>query len=284
MPVDLFVTKPTPVPTPFILPKEMAMNPVMDIDLFIGVPVWAWILVAMGIIFICVWVRWLFRRVKMSSVSGYRDKITSADLESQQVWYFGINKTFSIYCLRLQDRILSFYDYLRKLDKWCYTSIDATGSCGGVSMVMVDGAFDQVKDPIAEVAICTICEETNRKKAYDKNGNPRYFKYIDENGKEQTKHLLIRNHEDYLFFQPLIEQDNPNGVPIDPISLWDPSKIQQFCPAGCQPSFFGARRTKVARELRLRIQDKHWLLKLAPALLAFAVGVVSAIFVYMVVD
>ena len=283
MATDVFIQSPTAIPTPFILPEGMAINPFFDYDLFIGVPIWVWIFVAMFIIFVLVIGRWLFRMSKMKAVSGYKDKITSADLKSQQVWYIGVNKTFSIYCLKLQDRILSFYEYLRNLEKWCLSSIDATGSCGGVSMMIVGGGYDQVRDPPAEIGICTIAELFNTTNAYDEKGNPQYLEYVDNEGKKNRRHKIIKDYEDYTFFLPVLERLYPKGVSIQAYCFYNPSKAQQFTPADCSASFFGARRTKVARELRIRMPDQAWYITLAPILVAVACGAIATLFTYMVV-
>lgn len=280
MATDIILAAPEPT---YVLPDNMVLNPIMDIDLFIGIPVWAWLIALIGVIFVGIMIRWLFRWNKMAAVKGYRDKITSADLKSQQVWYLGINKTFSIYCLKFEDRILSFYDYLKNLDKWCLSSVDATGSCGGVSMMMVSGGYDQVKDPPSEVAVCTAAEDFNNLNALDKDGNPQFFMYKDENGVNQRRQKIIKNNADFIFFLPVMQQMWPRGIAIPSYCFYDSSKNQEFTPKDCSAKFFGARRTKMARELRMRMPDDSLLKKLAPLAIAFACGVVASIFVYMVV-
>lgn len=281
MPTDIIMDVPTPIPTPYTLPQGMVINPFFDTDLFIGVPVWMWIIVALGILLICVWIRWIFRWSKMRAVAGYRDKITSADQKSQQVWYLGINKTFSIYCMKFQDRILSFYEYMQNLDKWLLTSKDATGSCGGVSMMMVGNDSEYVKDPVAEIAICTIAKRFSEDNGYDEKNNPNYYEYFTD-GKKQKRQKIIKSYSDFSFFLPVLEKLYPNGVDIAPYCFYNSSESQQYTPQNSS-LFFGARRTKVARDLIVRTNEKPWYVQLMPLAIAVVSGTIGTLFVYMVV-
>jgi hypothetical protein len=204
--------------------------------------------------------RWLFRIMKMAPVAGYKDTVNSGDPQATQVWYFGLTGSFSIFCLTMKERVLTYNEDSKLLDKWIITSVDCRGSCGGVPMVMVSPTSELVKDPPAEKAIVVISQWLNKTFGYDKDGNPINIEIELEGGQKVKKHAFIKTFEDYLFFLPYFEKKFPDGVEVPVTEYYDPSENQGFTERGSTAEFWGARRERKARKLyMMQHEDKNWL-------------------------
>jgi hypothetical protein len=278
----------TPTPTPYALPPGMVMNPYLDIDAFLGIPVWAWIMAGLFLLLIFVIGFHAYRRNKMAPVRGYLEAVTSTETDDQQVWHFGMNKALSIYCMRLRARVIEFRDDITYASKWLLTSDDAMGSCGGIPLMMVSPAFMQVKDPVAEIAVCTISKEFNKNNAFNSDGTPNYITdqkgnvVKDENGEPKLK--AIATYNDFIMWLPILETTYPGGVDVPAYCFYDPSENQQFVPMSKPADFFGVRRLKRARQLRSSSPPREGFFnKFGRPILAFIVGMGLTMFVYLVV-
>lgn len=227
--------------------------------------------------------------MKMAPVAGYKDAVNSTDANVQQIWYMGINGSFAIFCLTLKERILTYID-IKNLDKWIVPSTFCRGSCGGVPMMMVTGTSELVKDPPAEKAIVTVCDEFTRLNGFDANGNPNYLTYTDEKGNKKifkdeagkTVQKIIRDFDDYLFFLPMLERMYPTGVEVPVYGFYDSGENQKYTERDSSAEFFGARRTFCARELRMQNPDKGFLEKYGGILIVAGFCIVFLVLVYLV--
>jgi hypothetical protein len=257
----LNLTPPVPTPAPYVLPDGMVMNPFWDQNLLFGIPIWTVCLTALVILLACLGIRWLFRIMKMAPVAGYKDAVVSGDAQATQVWYFGLTGGFAIFCLTLKERVLTYSEDSKLLDKWVITSVDCRGSCGGVPMVMVSPTSELVKDVPAEKAIVIISHWLNKTFGYDKDNNPIYVEFERDDGTKVKKHAFIKNFEDYLFFLPYFEKKFPDGVDVPVYGFYDPSENQGFTERGSTAEFWGARRERKARKLyMMQKEDKGWLM------------------------
>ena len=258
----LVMTAPVPTPTPYALPPGVVMNPFWDQNLLFGIPIWAVGLTALLIFLLTfVGVKWLYRIMKMAPVAGYKDTVNSTDPLATQVWYFGLTGAFAIFCLTLKERVLTYNEDSKLLDKWVITSVDCRGSCGGVPMVMVSPTSELAKDPPAEKAIVELCKEFNRK-GFDANGNPLMILIQMADGTTKSVHAFIKNFQDYLFFLPYFENKYPEGYETSVYGYYDPSENQGYTERSSTAEFFGARRERKARKLYMQQkEDKGFLEK-----------------------
>jgi hypothetical protein len=261
----------------------MVMNPFWDQNLFFGIPVWAAGLTALVLILVTfIGIKWMFRMMKMAPVAGYKDTVNSTDPLATQVWYFGLTGAFAIFCLTLKERVLTYPENSKLLDKWVITSVDCRGSCGGVPMVMVSPTSELAKDPPAEKAIITISKWLNQR-GYDKDGNPVNIEIQMVDGSKKIIHAFIKNFQDYLMFLPYFEHKFPDGVDIPVYGYYDPSENQGFTERGSTAEFFGARRERKARKLYMQQKDdKGFLEKNAKFLIVCVFCILAMIIAWQV--
>ena len=253
----------TPPPPTYVLPDNMALNPIWDQNIFMGIPLWMCVLAALFVIGVCIAIRWIYRIMHMSAVAGYREAASSTEPDATQVWHFGITGSFAIFCLTLKERVLTYQDTIKNLDKWVISSVYSKGSCGNVPMIWVRDTSEIAMDPPSEKAIVVLCKWFNQF-SYDKNGNMRYEVYTDDKGKEipvldrkgNPIPIRIRNFMEYTHFLPRFEEKFPDGIDIPAYGFFDAGESQEFTDRRVTPKFWGARMLKLARELRMLQPDK----------------------------
>lgn len=231
----------------------------------LGIPVWAYIGLALVLIFIILNLWWLFRRLGMRAVLGYLDVLRKGGTDDVQVWMVNKNKVFYIQSLKYLDGILFYTGHVLKSSKWLLTSAFGVGRAGGIPALMVRDNYDCAIDPVAELALCTMADEVNREK---KLGNPE--------GSE-----LIKNYSDYEKYRDALEKLYPEGVEIPSYGLYDPSKVNKYLPLHRASGFFGEMIIEDARDTGIPQPELSAWLKFAPIGAAVAIGAIAIIMTYV---
>lgn len=245
----------------------MALPPGMVVDNFfdmspagIALPVWLVIIIILAIAMIGSNFWWVYKWLVMRPLQGHGIAARSGNEKTQQVLLFGMNRAFSIQALEYVEKVLSFKDKSR-VAKWLQTSPYAVGMLGHKSIMLVMEIFDHPKDPIAEMAICKMCEDYNTD-----NRNP------DE---------AIINYRDYVAKRQTLEHRNPNGVEIPVYGLYDPALIYKFTPENRTSGQFGGTCEKDARDLNPPTPETFDWGKAMPMFIVLAFCIIAIALVYM---
>lgn len=238
------------------VPNNLYIDPIMDISVA-GVPLWFWVLVAIGFIGISSNFWWIYKRMIMMPVIGYLDAFKTG---LPQTMFLGKNRAFSIKFLEYVDGVLSFKD-ITQISKWLVQSPTSVGRLGGLSTLIVRDNYDYSVDPIAEIAICTLASNWNK------------------NHKEEP----ITCYRDYEKYRDngRLEMEYPLGVEIPIYSIYDPSLIQKYLPTGRSAGTFGSHLTAKAREMRTDKTQEKWYEKYLPIGVASSVVLVMLILSFM---
>jgi hypothetical protein len=238
------------------VPSNLYIDPIMDISAA-GVPIWFWMLVALGFILITSNFWWIYKRMIMMPVIGYLDAFKSG---LPQTMFLGKNRAFSIKFLEYTDSVLAFKDS-SQISKWLVQSPTSVGRLGGLSTLIVRDNYDYSVDPIAEIAICTLATIWNK------------------NNKDEP----ITNYRDYEKYRDSgrLEMEFPLGVEIPIYSIYDPSLIQKYLPTGRSAGTFGSHLTAKAREMRTDKTQEKWYEKYLPIGVASSISLVMLILSFM---
>lgn len=266
-----------PEVTPYI---DYHLNPVFDYAPFWGWPIWIWIFIAFGVVFLILNLRWIRKRIIMKPVLAYLDALKGGKREDMQTWMIGKNKSFFIEHLKYNDDgVISYFKYLKNISMWYLGSSLAIGHAGGIKNAIVSDNYDMVRDPVAEIAFCLAIEEYNEKnKVVQMNdkGEP----IIDENGKELVSYP-INNYEDFKTHRKDMIKANPLGAKMPSFCYFDVLKAQQFFPPNRTAGMFGADNIREARKKNIDQPVTSGWLKFAPLGIAFGISVIAIIITYM---
>lgn len=232
------------------------IDPIMD-TAAAGVPIWFWVLVALGFIMVATNFWWIYKRMVMGPVLGYLDAFKSG---TPQTMFLGKNKAFSIKYLEYTDSVLSFKDS-STISKWLVQSPNSVARLGGLSTMIVRDNYDYSVDPVAEIAICKLASDWNSR-------------FKDE---------PITSYRDYEFFRDSgrLETEFPIGIYISLYTIYDPSLIQKYLPTGRSAGTFGSHLTTKAREMRLDKTQEKWYEKYVPIGIVLSVSLVMLILSFM---
>ena len=243
------------------LPPGMAIDPFFDWSpAGIALPVWLIILIVLMLVFLGTNFWWVYKFLVMRPVQGHGEASRAGNEKTQQVMLFGMNRAFSIQALEYSEKVLSFKDKLR-VAKWLQTSPYAVGMLGHKSIMLVMEIFDHPKDPVAEMAICKMCEEYNKDQT-----NP------DE---------AIIGYKDYVKKREVLEHRNPNGVLIPICDIYDPAQIYKFTPENRTSGQFGGTCLKDARDLNITVPEQSTWEKAIPLFICLVFGIIAIALVYM---
>lgn len=218
------------------LPPNVAFNPFWDMAPDgIALPLWLGVIIILIFIMLASNFWWLYKFLVMRPVQGHGVAARAGNEKTQQVLTFGLNRAFSIQALDYMEKVLSFKDPSR-VARWLQTSPNAVGMLGNKSIMLVSEIFDHPKDPVAEIAIGIACRKHNN----------------------ETKDMedVIVDYPSYRDHREKLEHENPEGVKIPSVYLYDPSKIHQYTPRNRTAGQFGGTVLKDANDLNMTSTQK----------------------------
>lgn len=258
-------------------PIDYHLNPMFDFSPFWGWPLWIWVLLGLGIIIAVVNLKYLRRRMIMAPVLNYLSALTGK-VSDMQVWIMGKNKSFYIDHLRYHDDgVISFRNISSCISMWFVQTSMAIGHSGGIKNAILSDNYDTARDPIAEIALCTVIKKHNTL-------NP-----IQAEEKTGTAITVVTNEnyiKDYWDFEKLcktLELENPNGVEMDVYGSFDQESAQRYMPPNRTAGMFGADCIREARKKNLEQKEESNWIKFAPLGIAFGISLVAILFTYMYV-
>jgi len=204
----------------------------------IAFPLWLGILLLLAFALIASNFWWIYKYLVMRPVAGHGTASKSGSDHVQQVLVFGMNRAFSIQILDYMEKVLSFKDPNR-VARWLQTSPFATGMLGKKSIMLISEIFDTCKDPVAELAIVTVCREHN-KTVTDMSD-------------------MIITYNDFKAKRELLEHNNPVAVNVPSVMHYNPADIYQYTPENRTAGQFGGTVLKDAGDLnRASAKKTFW--------------------------
>lgn len=244
------------------LPPGVALDPFWDMSPNgIALPVWLCVLIALVLFIAASNLWWIYKYLIMRPVQGHGEAARSGNEKTQQVLLFGLNRAFAIHAMEYAEKVISFKNTTTRISKWLNTSPFSTGMLGHKSIMLVSEIFDLVKDPVAEMAICTACKNHN----YENPTN------------------RIDTYKDFRANRGLLESENPDYIEIDVYSIYNPGTIYQFTPVDRTAGQFGRNCLKDASDLNMAIQQQSVWEKAVPVFICLVFGIIAIALVYMYV-
>jgi hypothetical protein len=156
-----------------------------------------------------------------------------------------------------------YFQDLFKTDMWRMSASSAVGTLGGLSAAITKDSIDEVIDPVADIALCKVCDDFNHGRFGDTQNMKR--------AAEETKLLAftrfdgtecdfvaaareglipdsISSFDDYVKLRPILEKIWPDGVKIPCYCFYNPYDSDKFTPKNRSPSLFGGIILKKARD------------------------------------
>jgi hypothetical protein len=243
------------------LPPGVELSPFWDWSPgAIAFPIWLGVLILLTLAIAGPNIWWVYKYLIMRPVAGHGEAARSGNEKTQQVLLFGLNRAFAIHALEYAEKVLAFEDPQR-IGRWLQTSPYAVGMLGYKSIMLVMETFDIVKDPIAEMAICTACHNHN----------------------ELNPDKVIEDYNGFRRNRALLESENPDGVDIPIYSIYNPGKIYQFTPVDRTSGQFGRTCLKDANDLNQAMAQQNWIEKYVPVFLCLVFGIIAIALVFMYV-
>lgn len=258
------------------------MNGNFDHAVVLGIPVWVFVGVILGIVFLGVNLSWVFKMRRMAAVKGFKDVQKKASQEDVMTWMLNKTQKLTIECMRYVDSVISYRD-TTKISKWHLTTPMSVIHVGGYPAMMISDDYDQTRDIVSEIALCHACEEFN----HDQHWLAGYLDAMESKGVKIPEWMRdegiakpIESFSDYRDRgRMLLGMKYPEGIPIPSYSIFSPVKFRKFFPKGRSAGFMGGRFIRQARKLNLGLmKDVDWkaYLPLAGLITLGLVGLIAA--------
>lgn len=224
-----------------------------DVNVFLGIPAWVFVC---AFLFLCLLIcnlYWLFRMKRLASVKGYVTAMAKATQEDVMVFVISTTRALSVECLRKRDTILEFYNKLR-ISKWYHDSPISVIHIGGKGALVVTENYYRTRDMVSEIALCDACDKFNTK--VEQRINDQKSKGIKPDVQP------IKDYDDYVNFGRLVlERIYPDGIEIEPYTIFNPQKFAKFFPKGLSSMFFGGIIVRLARKKKVTSKQQSLLEK-----------------------
>ena len=260
MPTELVAA---PVST-LAVPQGMGINPVFDwtpLPAAFGLPLWFYITIFVLFIEAAIVVYWMARIRKLSAVMGWYESKQKMNPNDVQVWLLTRTLSLFIYCLKIEDNILSYHDKT-KVGMWHHNTKESVINIGGQPGVVIGDDWDQTRDFLTEIALTDTCDEFNSNQEqlqteydYQLKSAKQYGQQVNE---EEFKAVSpINNYTDYeAFGREILGDLYPNGLKIKSYNIFNNLRFLKYTPKACSPMQLGAELILEARDLPLSDNPK----------------------------
>lgn len=259
----------TTVATPSANP--IVLNPFLDIAPFHftqflwlnTLPLWA--IIGAILFFYWAWynLKWMKKCGSLSACYGYKDALMNGSISAQQTIVFTKSRKWFIRMLTYHSEGILYFQNLMKTDMWHMGASSEVGTLGGLSAAITKDNFDEVVDPIADIALCTVCDrfnhgdfgdEKNRKRASQETKMLTFERFNGTECDMQTaiaERMLpdsISDFKDFIALRPVLETIWPDGIKIACYTIYDPYASDKFTPKQRSASLFGGLILQKARD------------------------------------
>lgn len=241
-----------------------------------GFPFWVVLAIALFVTIIAVVIYWWKRSSRLNSVKGWLTSLRSMGQGDVQVWIISRIQKLTIECLRIKDNILSYPDELNNISIWHINSSMGVIRVGGNPAVVISEEYDQNRDLLTEIAICTACDKVNENITDLSEKLNGAYKTKVESGELSPKSpnpaelcVPITDSDVYdVTGRKLLQNIYPENIPIPSYNNFDPNRFQKYFPRGCSAMFFGGELIEDARRLNQNEDKANWIDKNIPLFIA----------------
>jgi hypothetical protein len=256
---------PTPPPPPPALNSFFDIAPFHDIQfLWLNtIPIWAMI----GFVIVVAWLwynmSWWRKCSVLSPCYGYKDVLMAGSIDAQQNIVFTKSRKWFIRLLTYHSEGMLYFKDLLRTDMWHMGESSAVGTLGGISAAITKDSFDEVIDPIADVALCTLGYDFNHGLFGDDKNRGRaqseikVMKFARVDGsecsfydaiKEGILPVSISSFDDFVRLRPILEAIWPDGIRISGFMIYNPYEADKFTPKQRSASLLGGTIIQDARD------------------------------------
>lgn len=176
---------------------------------------------------------------------GYKDALMAESISAQQVIVFTKSRKWFIRMLTYHSEGMLYFKDLLQTDMWHMGASSAGGTLGGISAIITKDNFDEVVDPVADIALCTVCDKLNHNDFGDERNKARALESMSlisvtrPDGSacsiptainEGLIPVSVSCFDDYTRLRPIMESIWPDGVRIAGYTLYDPYESDKFTP------------------------------------------------------
>ena len=285
----------TPIPTPMLSnatqavtgavvnqPPATSLNPFFDIAPLHGihfmwlntVPLWAFL----GTIVFFYWFWFNISQWRKNSVlspcDGYKDALMAGSIDSQQVIVFTKSRKWFIRMLTYHSEGMLYFRDLLRTDMWHMGASSAVGTLGGLSAAITKDSFDEVVDPVADIALCTACYNFNSGEFGDSKNRARAKQEMElilvsrpdgtdcsikDAVNEGLIPVAVSCFDDYMRLRPIMESIWPDGPRIKCYTQYDPYDADKYIPKQRSAALNGGIIIKDANDYAEdNIQQPNW--------------------------
>ena len=258
-----------------VVPEGMSLGP-FDWAPFLGIPLWFYITIFFILIVIVVFMYWIIRLRRLSSVSGWIESLKKMTQDDVQVWVISKVKRLTIECMTIKDNVLSRHNPL-DISMWYVSSPMGVISVGGCKAVVVSEDFDRNRDVAVEIALCHNLDYFNANQEWLKDqAMTKYRKWSEDVRKEMMDEGLkeeyitgyindrkpqimkpVESFGEYIAYgRKCLYNQNPDRLAMPPYNIFDPHKFRKYFPIGNTSSFFGGEMVTEARDMNIDRKEK----------------------------
>jgi len=246
------------------LPQSMALNPVFDQQVILGLPLWFFVDAFLVLVAITVLLYWMFRMKRLASVRGYVDVQKKASPFDEMVWSINSTRRLSIELFKNIDGVLGYPDETVLL-KYVHNDNIPPLTVGNVGGILCSESYYLTRDMVSEMARDTACEEYNRAvETIENSTGP------------------ITNHPDYVKFgRKNLEVLYPDGIVMDGYRQFDPEEDSKYKPVGMSARLNGGILKRETDRLLIGQKEESLWLKLAvpgAIIMVIGIGIIAAWF------
>lgn len=259
------------------VPQGMAINPIFDWNVALGVPLWLFVTCFFFFVFVAVIVYWMARIHKLSAIRGWKESLQNMSVNDVQVWIISRTQKLVIECMTIEDNILSYHDK-SKIGMWHHNTRESVIRVGGNPAVVVSEDFDQTRDLISEIALTDNCDTFNENQEDLEKFLKEKYETDVAAGKEVDEPEVVRPIENYTDYEnhgrKTLQLVNPDGLPMATYNIFSNIRFLKYFPLGCSHMFFGGELLQDAKFIKTKPKDKGFLEKHAFLILAITVGAI----------
>lgn len=258
----------TATPMPTVAP---VLNPVLDIAPFHFTNfLWLnliplWVIIVFCIVVYLVYFNWTWMK-KCGSLSpcyGYKDALMAGSINAQQTIVFTKSRKWFIRLLTYHSEGILYFQDLLRTDMWRMGASSEVGTLGGLSAAITKDNYDEIIDPVADIALCTVCDDFNNGRFGDQQNMKRaaqeskMLTFTRFDGTECDFATAARDgmipdsissFADFVKLRPILEKIWPDGIKIPCYCQYDPYASDKFTPKNRSAALFGGINLQKARD------------------------------------
>ena len=272
------ITVAVATPAPTIAPH---LNPLFDIAPFNTpflwldmIPLWVYIGTIFALYFVWFNLSWWKKCGVLTPCYGYKDALAAGSIYAQQVIVFTKSRKWFIRMLTYHSEGMLYFKDLLQTDMWHMGASSSVGTLGGISAAITKDNFDEVVDPVADIALCSVCDKFNHSDFGDAENRRQALESMNlisvvrpdktectirEAIQEGLIPVSVSCFDDYIRLRHIMESIWPDGVVIPGYITYDPYESDKYTPKQRSASLNGGVILQDSRDYAEdNIQEHNW--------------------------